>query len=126
MSESKYTPGPWEPAWHEGDHGRATVKQKRDPDNPMYVPIAAVCELYSNPGSRYFNEAEANAHLIAAAPEMLEMLILLWGDMPLCTCSEPTLKDAYDYDCPRCGWWTPDDEKKLKQLIAKVEGKTGD
>lgn len=61
-TESKHTPGPWTVGVDEQDHGRPYVK-----DAEGYV----VCALIFEPGT---GEPEANARLIAAAPDLLEAL----------------------------------------------------
>lgn len=61
MSETKHTPGPWEaertiPGWRIG---------------PSYGLVCAICQ---STDSGTHERQEANAHLIAAAPEMLQIL----------------------------------------------------
>ena len=58
MRESKHTPGPW----------------RVDANHPDYVLSATRCVtiIYGRPGNA--TEREANARLIAAAPDMLEAL----------------------------------------------------
>jgi hypothetical protein len=68
MSEIKHSPGPW---FYSGKHDECEVRYvglcegERHTDN--------IATLYHAEGS----EQEANAHLIAAAPEMLEALMAL-------------------------------------------------
>ena len=64
MTTHKHTPGPW--AAHNGN-------------NPEYYDIAAgverVCSVFLDPDKSYSHtERIANAHLIAAAPELLQVL----------------------------------------------------
>ena len=69
MSE-KYTRGPWNAnftrfsGWVVGFH-------ITDPEHGSLRPI---CEAYDKTGAMNPNEIAANAHLIAAAPELLEAL----------------------------------------------------
>ena len=77
MTTHKHTPGPW--AAHNGN-------------NPEYYDIVAgverVCSVFLDPDKSYSHtERIANAHLIAAAPELLSELKLLrewvrrpWGE----------------------------------------------
>ncbi len=63
MSKFKYTLGPW-------DYGIAQNYQGFYIAPTMKLPTLAACEVFNYPDS-----TEANAKLIAAAPEMLEALI---------------------------------------------------
>ena len=62
MNAAKHTPGPWE---LDTTFGRQGLIQPVGRD----YPVAAVTGYYTNAG-----QTEANARLIAAAPEMLEAL----------------------------------------------------
>lgn len=65
----KPTPGPWETVGRRDRYGRIIVTAEDG------VAVALVCARASSPlsGPRYY-EREANAKLIAAVPEMLELL----------------------------------------------------
>lgn len=64
MSTPKHTPGPWTA----GDIIRAPSKTKYASDG------RGICKLYSETRKQLVNEQQANARLIAAAPELLEEL----------------------------------------------------
>lgn len=92
MSEPKHTPGPWVSVCSDDCHfyndtkissysvstekTRAQLKEdgfdhyRSDPHNVANVDIVS-CQFW---GDMSPEEAKANAHLIAAAPEMLELL----------------------------------------------------
>jgi hypothetical protein len=99
MSESKHTPGPWnaEPmtgrgAWVKGSSGEWAALSCGDTDTT----------------------AEANARLIAAAPELLEALNKIISRHSELVCSGD------------CGFWDVEDEEKMKlarSAIAKAEGR---
>lgn len=57
MQTSAHTPGPW----REGSH------------RTIQSPNGTICEIYSHMG---ITEADANQHLIAAAPDLLDALYL--------------------------------------------------
>jgi len=60
---SKHTPGPWKFVPHMKDHRIFAVKKTK------YHRTKTICDLYDNPQRP--QEFEANARLIAAAPELL-------------------------------------------------------
>ena len=63
MSTPKHTPGPWEVT---GPHSREVITA-----NPgTYKPCMTIAKV----GGYWDGEAQANAHLIAAAPAMYEAL----------------------------------------------------
>lgn len=62
MSETKFTPGPWEAGGTLIGVGKITIRQHLD-------------------GSRKADELEANARLISAAPDMYEALKHALSDM---------------------------------------------
>jgi hypothetical protein len=70
MNKQKHTPGPWQVEYYTGDHGRPTVVKK----TPGRVgnPISAVTILFTHDGDAV---TEANARLIAAAPDLLAACI---------------------------------------------------
>ena len=66
----KHTAGPWTVSGHHVDNGRIQIGSQKD----------YICELYWEPNDEIskaanWTEAEANANLIAAAPDMYEALI---------------------------------------------------
>jgi hypothetical protein len=80
MSETKWTPGPWEPqrAAYLSDGGR---------DFGIRADVAGenvvVAETFERVGERIRAPASANAYLIAAAPELyeaLEQITIRWMD----------------------------------------------
>lgn len=87
---SKHTPGPWE------DKEGASVYGKRE-GKPYSYRIAEVLG--------YQEEREANALLIAAAPEMREML------RDICTA----------WDCQTLGA-TEDAVRRARALMARIDG----
>lgn len=76
MSEMKHTPGPWRV-----EEGTTLIWGDCNPDDTttfgLGYPIAE-CKITPSAswakGPRKYEEAEANAHLIAAAPELFESL----------------------------------------------------
>ena len=63
MNTAKHTPGPWEVT---GPHSREVITT-----NPgTYKPCMTIAKV----GGYWDGEAQANAHLIAAAPAMYEAL----------------------------------------------------
>lgn len=71
---SKFTPGPWECV------GTDIRQSKESPQGYMY-DIAEVGSTYSgHDGLPEQSEAEANAYLIAAAPEMYDFIETLEND----------------------------------------------
>lgn len=73
MSNAKFTPGPWSVAGKEygWDHFAAVVTP---------TGIVANCHIASL--SRSHEQTAADAHLIAAAPELYEALEALMADWP--------------------------------------------
>ena len=64
MEQQKHTPGPWEAEWH-----RKYKQWNVFPESgKAVVSVTDLCGEYSK------EETEANARLIAAAPELLEAL----------------------------------------------------
>lgn len=84
MDDFKGTPGPWAvaPGLVRNDEARDVVKYDSQPDD--YQLIAEVREFYS-PAER-----DANAHLIAAAPDLLAALLRMQR------CGLPTRASLYD------------------------------
>lgn len=67
--EEKHTPGPWNANWTRIS-GQAIGFHITDPKHGSLRPI---CEAYDKTGAMSSDEIEANARLIAAAPELLEV-----------------------------------------------------
>lgn len=89
-----HTPGPWHFDGHQYDHIVWSSDRNR------------VCFLTST------GPTEANARLIAAAPDLLAALKDMVDGAPL-ECGEP--------DCPDCGPW-----RTARAAIAKAEGRTNE
>jgi hypothetical protein len=84
MGSAKHTPGPWSVS---GAHRRgyeAEVIVERNPDPKAHSAIT-VCDV-PNPTNLLIDDAtaQANARLIAAAPELLEALGDLMRDAKAC------------------------------------------
>lgn len=96
MSKPQHTIGYWyvEPTFGGVSRHEYEVRAKKDGEN-TYSKICTIEGWHDNPF-----EARADALLIAAAPEMLEMLKYLAGDQ---------------YDSGR--------QKEIEALIAKAEGR---
>ncbi len=65
MSDTKWTPGPWEVRHWDGDEWpdkRTSVAERNGPGEAIFI------------NARYARNIEANAHLIAAAPDMFAAL----------------------------------------------------
>lgn len=67
--EERHTPGPWAVRPHWSDEERFEVYPDRDVDFGEPSEIAEVCGHYGD-DDELAAEAEANAYLIAAAPEL--------------------------------------------------------
>ena len=82
--EQKFTPGPWEvAATPQGDYQVRSVNDA--PENKGYRRQVAICTLHRQnvrfasqlgigPYNTFLHDVEANARLIAAAPEMAGLL----------------------------------------------------
>lgn len=123
MSEQKFTKGPW---FHDVDG--FGICRVRAFGFATYDGTEILAQIRTTSGIS-FGEADANAHLIAAAPEMYEALKMAVGYL------EGMLEDG----CPRCGGdcasanppiqYCPmkimhTDLAKAKAALAKAEGKT--
>lgn len=101
MSEAKFTKGEW--------------RRHYSPNGQEYV----ICDGRRNGGyavaSLSGSNSKANAHLIAAAPEMYAMLE-----------KAKTLIEDYDYDyfCSRGfgEWSAPESSTEIEKLLAKARG----
>ena len=92
-TRTQHTPGPWK---QKDDHKTmisATLPKdwKPTPEHPVYI----VCQTNMYVTVPH-EEAKANASLIAAAPELLEALKDLLGDIP-------TIDARMDHTCSACG-----------------------
>jgi len=102
MSELKFTPGPWR-VCHEND---ILIIRYRKPCSPSYTPppmlVANVGEVLCDAMER-----QANASLIAAAPEMYELLDRILGRLEVCK-----LEQSIDIET----------EREIRQILAKARG----
>jgi hypothetical protein len=74
MAEMKHTKGPWGVRKHWSDEDKFEVYPKRQVSGPgKPSEIAEVCGHYGDDDNMK-REAKANAYLMAAAPELLEVL----------------------------------------------------
>lgn len=105
MSEtSKHTPGPWVlmPEFH-GDHGQYYITDEADGSE-----IASVTAWIGE----HRAEAEANARLIAAAPDLLSALVMLRD------ADDIGVREGYS------GGMGPEQRFHVDAAIAKAEGAT--
>jgi len=78
MNEPKFTPGPWRVGISAASkysmmNYYVFAERKFDPGHP-FAPELFICRTDSTIVERDFDERRANAALIAAAPEMYDML----------------------------------------------------
>ena len=86
MSNAKHTPGPW--VILKGYDGTVEVSASRPYRiNNISAGTPLICDVYQHPEFDGFS-SQANANLIAAAPELLEALALISRYI------EPTAVDA--------------------------------
>ena len=72
---SKHTPGPWNISWaRSGQRLEGARIRAKELDLVCYVPSDRIGPTDEDPGERMSDEQQANARLIAAAPELLEAL----------------------------------------------------
>lgn len=74
---AKHTPGPWS---IEDPMGPEIISIVRGNDPQSWIDIAQIGTVGEGGDDRRYLEHMANAHLIAAAPELLEALETLLGD----------------------------------------------
>lgn len=99
MPEMRFTPGPWK-RYERTDGGLVVTTQKGL--SPVSIANVVI--------RRDLHEFQANAHLIAAAPDLLDVLIELkeWID-----CLDPPFTQDLEW---------PETEEKLKAALAKARG----
>lgn len=103
MSETKHTPGPWVK-----DYGNTTWHIKSIANPIEGTPTVAV---YHGAKSLTESEKEANAHLIAAAPELYEAL-------------EDALKVINECIPDVCDVPVPGVAPKIRNALAKARGES--
>lgn len=94
--EPKFTPGPWKVARTGGLFPAIYGRSKREP----------ICVFAIGDDFDVFKNHEANAHLIAAAPDLYAALYA----------AEPYFQGEYDYDHPQF--------VRLRAALAKARGET--
>jgi len=97
MSETKWTPGPWK------NHGR--IEGAPGPEHSAVAAYTLLARVYSTAFGDTENQ-DANATLIAAAPELYEALLTL------AHCTIATTSSEWD-----AAW------KKADKALAKARGK---
>lgn len=102
MNEAKFTPAPWE---LKPDYGIYT----RDKDGDALL----IAQVYDNAGE---DVAEANAHLIDAAPDMYEMLEEIASRIQL------RCHSSCEADCSTCLSNKDVIEANIKKLLKKARG----
>jgi hypothetical protein len=107
MSKLQHTSGPWKEC-KRGDYSEDFDKQSQI----IIGDEMRICAVHS-----YDIESEANAHLIAAAPEMLEALI---------TTYKAFNTDGHEHDCGQpcegCECFSSCPNITVKQAIEKATG----
>ena len=102
--EAKHTPGPWYVLTQPRYNGLSIRFKTGDSDRPI-VPIAIVNGRYS--GNHPYGSSDANARLIAAAPELLYAL-------------QAVLDDVQDIDNDSC--LSVGVGRQVRAAIAKATG----
>lgn len=114
---AKHTPGPWVAAPYEGFGPRTTVRQG---DEKTGMRIASTFETTS---PRNIERNEANARLIAAAPELLEALqALVFADDAFARLAMSEHGDEYDRLFEQIEQAHDTAKKKAVAAIAKATG----
>ena len=94
-----YTPGPWK-----------IVRAVISAEDYAIVAGGIIAEVFHRIDDDAFADAEANAHLIAAAPDLLELL-------------KEWLKTPYFETFEEWKNWVGDYGPRVEQALAQVEGK---
>ncbi len=103
MSEQKHTPGPWEVRQHTGSDGELGPND----DWSIYGPGDKwICHE-----GGYNENVQADAHLIAAAPEMYALLYELFIDGPVSVALAGNPKASAEF------------MDRVTAMFAKAEGK---
>lgn len=119
MSDNKHTPGPWEYAPSTDAHGPyvsgpyGDVADCYTMTNPNHAAVVNGGD--SQPHHFCGEEADANARLIASAPELLEALEAMINNYV-------ALANSGD-----CGNWDPEEEPQIiaaRAAIAKARGES--
>lgn len=72
MSKQFHTPGPWSITSDDGGDLHVTAPDATDPENPWNIAVViASCGYRDDPRTGC---TQANAHLVAAAPDLLSQL----------------------------------------------------
>lgn len=71
---AKHTPGPWTAEYVEDECDSQHEVWLTDSRNGYEAHLVWTCDHGADPGSTQWSEADANARLIAAAPELYEAL----------------------------------------------------
>lgn len=118
MSEAKHTPGPW---FHvqDGYGGDMNIEAGKKENAGYEKVVVGGCGCCSSPfGADDKEECLANARLIAAAPDMLE--VLHTARDYLSDCASGALRYACgDFVCPKM---ISDDLNRINAAIAKATG----
>lgn len=105
MEAAKHTPGPW--SYREPDLGRFIVTTKTGKASSDVAALVTDTKINIMSQGRTRAEREANARLIAAAPELLDALKWVFGELEASQHSL-TVKDQY---------------ARGRAAIARIEGK---
>ena len=85
MTKASHTPGPWVVNYKPDDEPYIIAEQGKAWDNPvicsLYEDVTPEDSITFSPWLKAYPNAEANARLIAAAPDMLAALEGAWKEM---------------------------------------------
>lgn len=120
MSAPQHTPGPWYVGCQ--NDGLFVVAGRRPAPNNDYpwhdAPRVALCKVFAGAdGDCLPVDAYANAHMIAAAPELLEALVEILGPLNVC-CDNPNVRDDQCLPVDM----TMGELRKARAAIAKARG----
>ena len=107
MSKTKFTPGPW----------RAKYGLRHSPDECDITIGGDIFFLADMNGPNYAH-CEANAHLIAAAPELYEKLAIVTDQLEKCAADLRGEYDDKDSD------WLDNLVIEAKAVLAKARGES--